>query len=368
MKRCSRRSVALLISLLAIPLLLTAGCSSDSNSGLAALTSSASPTPTSSPAPVPIPVPTPAPTPAPTPVPPPEPPPAPAPPPVDGLTGGEVNDGPVIAAKIDNTSAGVPHFGLTSADIVYVEQVEGGLTRLLGVFHTNLPTEVGAIRSVRTTDAELLPTFGIPALVFSGGGGVPLDALAATSTVAVAQEAGAGGFWRSDAASAPYNLHANVQEIAGSTSGLSPARNIGFTFAATDPRVDSGAAASSLSVQFQAARIEFSFQDGSYHLQGRGSDDAIGGQISTDNVIFQNVDFEPDGEFDSVGSPSYISHTVGNGTFTLFREGHAIPGTWSRSAPDQPTQFLDATGAPVPFKPGKTWVALVPSSGSTQYS
>ena len=84
----------------------------------------------------------------------------------------------------------------------------------------------------------------------------------------------------------------------------------------------------------------------------------------TDNVVFQDVGFEPDGEFDSVGSPSFISHTVGNGTFTLFRDGHAISGTWSRAAPDQPSQFLDASGQPVPFKPGKTWVALVPPTAS----
>ena len=58
---------------------------------------------------------------------------------------------------------------------MYVEQVEGGLTRLMAVFHTNLPAEVGPVRSVRTTDAELLPVFGTPALVFSGGAGVPLD-------------------------------------------------------------------------------------------------------------------------------------------------------------------------------------------------
>jgi len=355
---------AYLVALVTIPLLLS-GCSS--GGGQPILNSSSAVPSTSASIPNPPPPPTPTPTPEPAPAPPPEPAP-PAPPPVDALTGGPVNDGPVVAAKIDNTSAGIPHFGMTAADIVYVEQVEGGLTRLLGVFHTDLPTEVGAIRSVRTTDAELLPTFGVPALAFSGGGGVPLDALHATTTIAVEQEAGAGGFWRSNAATAPYNLHANIQEIASSTPGLSPARNIGFTFSATDPRVDGGPAASSLAVQFQAARIEFSFQDGTYHLQGRGSEDAIGGQIVTDNVIFQNVDFQPDGEFDSVGSPSYISHTIGSGAFTLFRDGHAIEGTWSRPAIDQPTQFLDAAGVPVPFKPGKTWLALVPPSASTEYS
>jgi hypothetical protein len=52
----------------------------------------------------------------------------------------------------------------------------------------------------------------------------------------------------------------------------------------------------------------------------------------------------------------------------LYRDGHAIGGSWSRPAPDQPTQFVDAAGKPVPFKPGKTWVALVPPVASADAS
>ena len=350
MKRLTRA-----LGALAVPLLLLAGCSSGDDSAVSSSTTSSSAQPT----------PTPTPSPSPTPPPPPLP-----PAPVDALTGGAVVDGPVVAVKIDNTAAGLPHYGVADADIVYVEQVEGGLTRLLAAYHTNLPAEVGAVRSVRTTDAELLPVFGVPALVFSGGGGVPLRALAATSVVAVSEASGAGGFWRSRGASSPYNLHANVQEIAGAADGLTPAKNIGFGFAATDPRMEAGPSATSVAVQFQAARIGFSFVDGRYQLlrDGDAQADASGAQIVTDNVVFQNVDFEPDGEKDSVGSPSYISHTVGSGTFTLIRDGHAISGTWNRPALDQPTQYLDGAGQPVPFKPGKTWVALVPPVASTQVS
>ena len=276
----------------------------------------------------------------------------------------------MVAVKIDNTSAGLPQYGVTGADIVYVEQVEGGLTRLLSVFHTNLPSEVGAVRSVRTTDAELLPVFGTPALVFSGGGGVPLEALAATPTIAISEDGAGPGFWRSNSARAPFNLHSNLQTVVGSVSGISQPNNIGLVFAADDPRVGAAPPATSLRVQYQAARVEFAAEGGGYRLirNGDGETDAEGAPIVTDNVVFQDVAFEPDGEFDSVGSPSFISHTVGNGTFTLFRDGHAIAGTWSRPAADQPTQYLDAAGQPVPFKPGKTWVALVPPIASVSVS
>ncbi len=338
-----------------------AGCSTGS------LAEPSSSPPSSSASPSPSPSPTPSPTPTPTPTPTPEPP--PAPPPVDALTGGAVNEGPVIAVKIDNTSAGLPQYGIASADITYVEQVEGGLTRLMPVFHTTLPDNVGPVRSVRTTDAELLPAFGVPALVFSGGGGVPLEAIANTPVVQVAEEQGAGGFWRSGS-NAPFNLHSNLTQVLANTSGLSPARSIGFAFAATDPRVDAAPSAGGVDVQFQAARMGFSWTGSNYRVirQGTPLEDAGGTPVVADNVLIQNVDFEPDGEFDSVGSPSYISHTIGSGSFTLYRDGKALTGTWSRPALDQPFQFLDGAGQPVPFKPGQTWVALVPGSASVEQS
>ena len=182
MKRLHRAMGAVGISLL----LVVAGCSSGSETAVSTtpVSSSAQPSPSSTKA-----SPTPSPTPEPTPTPEPPPP----PPPTDPLIGGDLLQGPVIAVKIDNTSAGFPQYGVSDADIVFVEQVEGGLTRLMAVYHSNLPTEVGAVRSVRTTDAELLPVFGTPALVFSGGAGVPLAALANTPVVPVSQDDGGTG-------------------------------------------------------------------------------------------------------------------------------------------------------------------------------
>src|ERR671933_664255 len=46
----------------------------------------------------------------------------------DPLTGGKPSHRPVVAVKIDDTANGRPQRGVNQADIVYIEEVEGGLT------------------------------------------------------------------------------------------------------------------------------------------------------------------------------------------------------------------------------------------------
>ncbi|MFF1792592.1 DUF3048 domain-containing protein, partial [Kitasatospora sp. NPDC058243] len=70
--------------------------------------------------------------------------------------------------KIDNVVQARPHEGVSAADIVYAEQVEGGLSRLLAVYSSRLPPRVGPVRSARESDLELLRQFGRPVLAYSG--------------------------------------------------------------------------------------------------------------------------------------------------------------------------------------------------------
>ena len=71
----------------------------------------------------------------------PKPKPKPKPPAGNPLTGvGKPSSNGVVAVKIDDTANGRPQMNLDKADIVYIEQVEGGLTRLLAIYNTQLPT------------------------------------------------------------------------------------------------------------------------------------------------------------------------------------------------------------------------------------
>ena len=92
----------------------------------------------------------------------------------DGRRDGQVSAPPVgsvLAVKIDNVRAARPQTGLDAADIVYAEQVEGGLSRLMAVYATELPETVGPVRSARESDLELLRQFDEPTLAFSGAQG-----------------------------------------------------------------------------------------------------------------------------------------------------------------------------------------------------
>ena len=53
------------------------------------------------------------------------------------LTDLQGSNGKVIAVKFDDTTYSHPQAGVEKADVVYVTQVEAGLTRLMGIYTSN---------------------------------------------------------------------------------------------------------------------------------------------------------------------------------------------------------------------------------------
>ena len=90
-------------------------------------------------------------------------------------------DRAALAVKIDNVDAARPQAGLNQADVVIEETVEGGLTRLMAIFQCSSTDSVGPIRSVRTSDADLLRLLNGAVFGFSGANPRALAPVAATS-------------------------------------------------------------------------------------------------------------------------------------------------------------------------------------------
>ena len=65
-------------------------------------------------------------------------------------------DHPVLVAKMDNTVSSQPQVGLSKADMVVEELVEGGLTRLAAFYYSDIPGIVGPIRSMRASDIAVV--------------------------------------------------------------------------------------------------------------------------------------------------------------------------------------------------------------------
>ena len=280
------------------------------------------------------------------------------------LTGvGPVPRGPVIAVKLDDTAAGRPSLGLEKADVIYIEEAEGGLSRMLAVYASAKP-RVEAVRSVRTSDPELVGAYGRIILVASGGGGNALPTLDHSGLWSSINDRGQVGFNRDPSRSAPYNVVADLAQISTAFTQAHGVRDVGFTWANHDPRLVTAKAAASVNTLVGSTDVSFV-----WNAQLRRYIRSIGGQllltasgapVAKPNVLVQYCQVNPDrSDIDVNGNPSMFTTTVGSGRVVLFRNGKRIEGAWSRRSTGDRTVFRDGAGKPILLAPGGTFVVLV---------
>jgi hypothetical protein len=302
------------------------GCSSDEPTPRATATPTTTPTPTPKPTPTVVP-----------------------------LAGG-----PVLAVKVDNTPAARPRIGLGRADVVYVEPVEGGLTRLLAVFSRSLPPEVGPVRSARESDIDLLANYGKVAFAYSGGSPYTLRLLPRGRQVNLSFDASRQGFHRDPERPAPYNVVGETKALLARAGGSEPPKDVGFRYG---PALAGGKAARSLAVRWPGARMSLVWDARRKQYlvttDGRPDVGTDGKQHGASTVVVQYVKSRLSGNRDVNGMPTPVITVTGTGRATVLRGGRAWTGSWSRRTAASPTAFTSA-GKPITFAPGgPVWVLLV---------
>ncbi|WP_375475224.1 DUF3048 domain-containing protein [uncultured Jatrophihabitans sp.] len=281
---------------------------------------------------------------------------------------GPVPRNPVIAVKIDDTEPGRPQVAIDQADIVYIEAVEGGLTRLAAVFATHMPKKVGYVRSTRPSDPDLLLQYGKITEAYSGGAHDSLPRVRKSGITSWSNDAGAAYYFRAPHAGdhGYINLALNLAQVAKRTKTNRPRSN-GWTFSpslaglttqvGTNLRtVVTGSNRGGTSVQFKwNPKIKKYVR----YIDGVAQHAADGSLVSATNVIVQfcRVVAHP-ADTDVNGNPSQFTYTVGKGKVAVFRQARRVDGTWSRPTASAGTALLTAAGKPLPLNPGNTWVVL----------
>ena len=79
--------------------------------------------------------------------------------PLTGIASKTETDGRAIAVMINNHPKARPQSGLNKADIVYEILAEGDITRFLAVFQSEMPENIGPVRSARDYYIELAKGF-----------------------------------------------------------------------------------------------------------------------------------------------------------------------------------------------------------------
>ncbi|MCU1453432.1 MAG: hypothetical protein JWN46_1578 [Acidimicrobiales bacterium] len=278
---------------------------------------------------------------------------------------------PALAVKIDNLDApsesAVPQRGLNRADVVFEEIVEGDITRLVAVFHSQWQDTVGPVRSARTTDVHMLPQLQRPLIAWSGGNAGVSAAVRNSPLRDVGADAVPGGYFRDGSRRAPHNLYARPDVLWGAAPAGAGTPVPLFTYLAKG-EVPKGLPAAGVDLVWGSGSAStpagWRWDPGSHQYlrtqRGRPHIDATDGQqVSATNVVVLNMAYGEDGN----RSPEAL--TVGSGDAYVLTQGKVIACRWWRPDENGPTRLVGADGAPVKLTPGRTWEELPKPGGAT---
>ncbi len=288
--------------------------------------------------------------------------------PLTGVVTEEVAQRPAVAVKIENTRFARPQAGLEAADVVWETIVEFEVSRLVAVFHSQMPEEIGPIRSVRPMDIPIAAPLSCP-IVFSGGQRGILNMVAASNLQAISHDAGADGLYRVSRRSAPHNVYGSLADfVAQADSAHSAPPPQQFAFALRPSLATAGAsgtAATTLAFRLSGASSPTWTWDaaGGRWLRAEGSTPAMaeaGGQLSAVNVVAITAPHPASG-FRAQGGASVPTYDlVGTGAGVVATGGKYVAVTWSKASDAAPMVLTLEDGTPVTLAPGNTWVELIP--------
>lgn len=289
---------------------------------------------------------------------------------VAALTGEDIEAGslsrPSLSAKIDNHPSARPQVGLGLADIVFEELVEGGLTRYVAVWHSELPPEIGPVRSVRPMDPEIVSPFGG---VFAYSGGqvrfIQMMQQAPVYNAIHGQPDTEETFYRTSAKVAPHNVLVKAPDLIGQHLDLvAPGQQFSY---ASDPASSTAVAAGNEVKKINPRFSGFSSptwewdeaEQAFVRFQTNGAADSAssGEQLTADNILVLQVSIE-------VVEDIPTTRLVSQGSGWIATGGFVEEILWAKTAPESKILLTTTSGDSVLLGVGNTWIELIPNESS----
>ena len=279
-----------------------------------------------------------------------------------------------IAVMVDNEKTALPHYGLSTADVVYEitnSTQNDGVTRFMVLEKDwgNIK-QLGSIRSVRPTNLQIAPEWN--AVVCHDGGPFYIDDYLAKDYV----EHFSGTFSRVDNGKArefteyilPGDLEKNFKNAGYSIEYNEYYEGPHYQFTSESKPNDLSSysdakACTHIDMPFKHNKpyLDYNAEDGLYYYSEYGQKHVDPGndnaQLAFKNLILQNARYVV---FDDHGYMMFHSIDYNRDGYYM-TNGKAIPITWSKDTEPSPTRYYDTNGTEIVLNTGKTYVALVPN-------
>jgi len=294
---------------------------------------------------------------------------------VNPLTGLAVSDKAVLKrlplfVRIGNDPQIRPQSGLSYADLVYEDIMDGWwVTRLTGVYLSKDLEAVGPVRSARLVNLQMVPQYK-GGLVHSGASDPIRWRLSKSTIVDLDEFFHRTPYFYKEGADWRGRLFVNLVALRDYLKKQKLEREVsleGFVFDSATDTLPAGQPVTELTIPYpknSVVRFVYDSTSGRYlrFVQGQPHLDALNNQqLAASNVVVQFcLHNKTDIVEDSQGTTSIDIVLLGEGRTLVFRDGVVIPGRWLAPNADRMPRFLDDSGRPIPFKPGQTWIELVP--------
>jgi hypothetical protein len=261
--------------------------------------------------------------------------------------------------KYGNAKPDRPHYGLNQADLIYVEEVEWGLTRIAAMFNTKFPAVVGPTRSARISDLEILMQFERPGLVFSGANDVLLKAVRKSNAVSLSPSDRPDFYYRNLSKEAPHNQLVRLASLMAKEKKVSVVSDVGFVFDVVPPA--GGAKVGKFQASWPSAKVSGAWTKAGWQISFDGSvhrDAQTKALLVPRTVVLQFAEHRESAYGDRFGGKTPLVKTVGEGRAVVLRNGQSYEAQWSRPDKTSGTSFT-SSGAVLPFDVGQVFIVLV---------
>jgi hypothetical protein len=285
------------------------------------------------------------------------------------LTGEIGTNGKVMAVKFDDTRAAHPQEGVESADVVFITQVEAGLTRLMGIYSSNYPDQVGPIRSARISDIDILAQFGRVGFLYSGAQSKLRPVIGQANLENLSAERNPPSIYFNDPGRfAPYSMMVRIPLLLEKSENVDLVKPIGWEHGELS---DLAKRVEKVKIKWPNASYEAIWNEKKerFDLNFGGSPNLAksGKRLGSNMMIVQFVEITPSEYGDKFGGVTPKTKVTGSGRALLLRDGTVTEVNWSRQSPTAPTSWTLSNGELAKFATGQVWIFLTDQQVEIQY-
>lgn len=287
-----------------------------------------------------------------------------------------------LAVMVNNAIPARPQVGLTEADLIYEIIAEGGITRFLAFYYSNLPEKVGPIRSTREYYLQIVKETGDAMLMHIGFSPQAREKIDIWNVRSLG--IGGGQFYRDNfgnpEVATEHTAYANGNDLykkglSLGWSGKSQMNN--WKFKDDNEKSNDLKTVNYIEINFwykgdYSGIFKYESNENKY-IRYSGFDDQgdpilLKDRVSGKSLMISNliVMFAEEFPIPNDDKNRLDYKLIGEGKAYILRDGKVLDAVWKKNSLSDRTKFYLVNGEEVEFNRGKSWISVVPSRNIDQ--